>query len=89
MYGDVRLRTTVLLKDKIFTRSLEHKILHRSELVRVVHFGLLNELGLRLVPKNILLQLGVDLVFVHDGHANLEVAVKKLIEFEILEQYDI
>ena len=50
-----------------------------------MHVGLLDELGLGLVPEDVLLQLGVNLVLVHDGHADLEVTVEKLVEFEILE----
>ena len=71
------------------TRSLEHKVLHGSELISVVHVGLLDELGLGLVPENVLLQLGVDLILVHDGHAHLEMTVQKLVQLEILEQYNI
>ena len=70
----------------LVTRSLEHKVLHGAELVSVVYVGLFNELGLGLIPENVLLQLRVDLVLVHNGHANLEVAVQKLVEFEILQQ---
>ena len=71
------------------TKSLKHKVLHRAELVCVVDVGLLDELGLGLVPEDVLLQLGVDLILVHDGHAHLEMPVQKLVQFKILEQYNI
>ena len=71
------------------TKSLKHKVLHGAEFVSVVHVWLLDKLGLWLVPEDVLLQLGVDLILVHDSHAHLEVSVQKLVQFEILEQYNI
>ena len=71
------------------TRSLEHKVLHGAELVRVMHVGLLDELRLGLIPEDVLFQLWVDLILVHNGHTDLEVAVQELVQLEILDKYNI